>query len=330
MASRLQTAPTQEKDDALPLDGSAQPEHSTGADQVNVAPPADPEIPNKPITFRVGRPRKPVREQLKKLVALRQASLRRTTAPIEEQEGSLPPDELAQPEQSTTFQVSLAPFADPEIADKVKALRALRQPRPVDLTRHPPYTPRLDDDSLASTRMRRGGTITIEGDRVAIGSVFYVPLSVAAVKAQTTEKNLRDWIKRDIFFRGKPIQTHTISLTGNKLYISEDSVRDMAERFVKWPSDKPAGLITIGKDKNKSGFVSMPEAARILGVSPRTMWLWAKMEKAPTTKTLDIVKCTTSDRLYIREKDVFELKKDLPRTGLHRGRRPQRTCEPVH
>jgi hypothetical protein len=54
------------------------------------------------------------------------------------------------------------------------------------------------------------------------------------------------------------------------------------------------------------------------------MWLWASHPgKAPTGKVLDVIKCTASDYFYIREKDAHDLKKLIPRSGLHRGRRPQ-------
>jgi len=203
-----------------------------------------------------------------------------------------------------------------------KSLEGRKRIIDVDLTRSGWYVPRLDDE-LISGPMRGEVGIAFEGERVLFGGVSYVPLSVASAKAQTTEKNLRDWIKKQVAFNGKLIQTTTIPFTGRKLYVSEDSVRRMAERFVRWPSNEPAGAILLGSTKDKTGYISTPEAAALLGISARTMWLWASRGNAPIHKPLDVIRCTTSDHFYIREDNVRELKRLLPRAGVHRGRRPQ-------
>lgn len=165
-------------------------------------------------------------------------------------------------------------------------------------------------------------TTTLEADRYVFKGVTYVPFPLAAAASQTTEKSLRDWIRKDIRFNGKPIRTHREPLTG-KLYVSEESIQRVVNRFIKWPSKEPAEAVTIGTTDDESGFLPMSDAAGILGISARTMWLWTTQGKAPTEKPLDVVKCTTSDYFYVREKDVYELKALIPRSGLQRGRRPQ-------
>ena len=47
---------------------------------------------------------------------------------------------------------------------------------------------------------------------------------------------------------------------------------------------------------------------RILGVSKRTMWLWATQGKAPTARPLNVIKCPISEHLYIHEEDVQRLR----------------------
>ena len=155
----------------------------------------------------------------------------------------------------------------------------------------------------------------------------YFPLTLAAWAARASESAITKWIEKRTRFEGKTIKTH-VSPTTNGVYVSEESVQRIANRFVKWPSGQPAGPIALGETDDRSGYLAMPDASRIVGVSSRTMWLWASQGKAPTEKPLDIIKCTTSDFFYIREKDAYELKSLVPRSGLQRGRRPHMALEP--
>lgn len=157
--------------------------------------------------------------------------------------------------------------------------------------------------------------------------VRYRPLSLAAQLAQAPRQTLLNWIKNKTEFSGRQLQSYYLAPV-DRYFVSEESIQRIADRFVKWPSQQKAGHITLGETKDKNGFLTMTEAARIIGVSPRTMWLWASQDKAPTDKPMDIIKCTTSDHFYIREKDVYELKKLVPRSGLQRGRRSQIAARP--
>jgi len=157
--------------------------------------------------------------------------------------------------------------------------------------------------------------------------ITYFPLSTAAPRAQTHRTTLLNWIKNKTEFAGRPLQSYHFAPL-DSYFVSEESIERAANRFVKWPSQEPAGPVTIGETKDQSGFLPMPDAARIIRVSPRTMWLWASQGKAPTDKPLDIIKCTASDYFYIRETDVHRLKTFIPRSGLQRGRRPQLNSHP--
>jgi hypothetical protein len=126
---------------------------------------------------------------------------------------------------------------------------------------------------------------------------------------------------------GAPLQTYYFP-PSDTYFISEQSIQRLANRFINWPNKEPAGAVTLGETKDKSGYLGMSEAATIAGVSKRTMWLWASHGKAPKDKSLDVIKCTTSDYFYIRERDVHYLKKIIPRSGLQRGRRPQLVALP--
>ncbi len=152
--------------------------------------------------------------------------------------------------------------------------------------------------------------------------VRYRPLPLAAQMAQAPRQTVLNWIKNKKTFQGQLLQSHYFAPL-DSYFLSEESIQRMARRFIKWPSEQPAGLITIGETKDKSGFLPTSHAARIIGVSPRTVWLWAKEKKAPSDKALNVIKCTTSDHFYIQERDVHDLKKLVPRSGLQRGRRSQ-------
>jgi len=152
--------------------------------------------------------------------------------------------------------------------------------------------------------------------------VRYRTLSDAASLAKTHRRTLLTWIKNQTEFEGRPLKSYYLAPLDTH-FISEESVQRVANRFVTWPSQEPIGPVTLGHTKDRSGFIGMSEAAEIVGVSRRTMWLWASQDKAPTDKPLDVIKCPASDYFYIRERDAYDLKKVVPRSGLHRGRRPQ-------
>ena len=169
-----------------------------------------------------------------------------------------------------------------------------------------------DDYALQLGRILAQKAITKAGNR-------YFPLSFAAPLAQAPETTLRDWITKKTRFAGRTIQTHTSPTAG--IYISEESVNRMASRFIKWPSQQPAGRVTIGETDDQSGYIGLTDAARLVGVERHTIWRWATKGTAPTEKPLDIIKCPASEQFYISEKDVMSLKGIVPRTGLRRGPR---------
>jgi len=172
------------------------------------------------------------------------------------------------------------------------------------------------------------GETMLEDDRIITkAGVRYFPLSLAAELAQVPRQTLLNWIRNETQFEGRTLTIYN-SPSAGKLYLAEESLIRVANRFVRWPSNEPAGLVTIGETDDQSGYLSTSHAARVVGTSPRTMWLWASQGKAPTDHPLDVVRCTTSNHFYIRERDVLALKPAVPRSGLQRGRRRQPTPQP--
>ena len=169
-----------------------------------------------------------------------------------------------------------------------------------------------DDYALQLGRILAQKAITKAGNR-------YFPLSLAAPLAQVPETTLRDWITKKTKFAGKAIQTHSSPTAG--IYISEESVNRMANRFIRWPSQQPAGRVTIGESDDQTGYIGLTDAARMIGVERHTVWRWATKGTAPTENALDVIKCPASEQFYISEKDVESLKNVVPRTGLRRGPR---------
>ena len=175
-------------------------------------------------------------------------------------------------------------------------------------------------------------TVAEEDDRIIRKrGIRYFPLSLAAEIGQVPRTTLVDWIKTKKF-AGLPLQTYN-SPTANKIYLSEESVRRLANRFVKWDAEKkeragPAGPVRIAKafakTRDQSGYIGLPKAAKAIGADYHTLWLWATQGKeAPANKSLDVIQDTASEQFYIRHKDVEELKPLVPKSGLRRGRRPQ-------
>ena len=152
--------------------------------------------------------------------------------------------------------------------------------------------------------------------------VRYLPLSDAARIAKTPPQTMLSWIKNETEFDGQPLDSLYFKPL-DSYFVGEDSIQKAANRFVKWPSNEPASDVVIGQTEDQTGYIGTSEAAKIVGVSSRTIWLWAKESKAPLDRPLDVIRCKTSDEVYILEKDVADLAKLIPKSGLQRGRRPQ-------
>lgn len=175
---------------------------------------------------------------------------------------------------------------------------------------------------------RDGATVAEDDDRIITKQgTRYFPVSLAAERAQVPRTTLLDWIKNKQF-AGRPLETYN-SPTAHKAFLSDESVHRLVNRFVKWNPEKkkpagPAGAVTIGETRDQTGYIGLPKAARQIGVDYNTLRLWATQGKEPpVNKTLDVIQDTASQQFYIRQTDVAELKRLIPKRGLQRGRRPQ-------
>jgi hypothetical protein len=157
--------------------------------------------------------------------------------------------------------------------------------------------------------------------------VRYFPLSAAAPVVQAPAPSILHWIKSQTAFSGRPLQSFYFA-PGNQYLISEESIERAASRFIKWPSEEPAGPVVLGEKSDQSGYIGLTEAAKTLGVDHHTIWRWTTKGTAPTDRPLDVIKDPASDQLYIRQKDLAALKQIVPRSGLRPGRRPQNVLEP--
>ena len=172
----------------------------------------------------------------------------------------------------------------------------------------------------------KGSELVRSKSIITRGGIRYYPLSLAATVTQASESALRKWLENRIKFAGRAIKPH-VSLTGD-LYVSEESVERISNRFVRWPSNRPALSVTLGETDDQSGYLGLIDVSKLLHIGHHTIWLWVTQNKAPLDKPLDVVKCTVSDYFYIRERDVAALKASIPPSGLRRGRRPQKTTDP--
>jgi hypothetical protein len=181
-------------------------------------------------------------------------------------------------------------------------------------THEPSMTASAPDDS-----------IVIQNGTLFRGGHAYRPLSAAATEARTHRTTLLNWIKNKTLFAGKPLESYHFT-PANRYYVSEESIQRAANRYIKWWNGKPAGTagpVIIGKTRDKTGYIGITKAAQTIGVDHHTMWLWTAHGTAPTDKPLEVIKDLASEQFYIREKDIAQLRKLIPRSGLKRGRRPQ-------
>jgi hypothetical protein len=168
----------------------------------------------------------------------------------------------------------------------------------------------------------------LESDRVfERDGVRYMPLSMAAPLAQAPPSTLLHWIKKQTKFEGRPLSSYHFA-PANQYFLSEESVKRAADRFIDWRSQQPAGAVKIGHTDDQRGYIRLQEAADTIGVDHHTMWRWATKGTTPTESPLDVIKCPATDQFYIRESDVSELKKLVPRSGLRAGRRHHVTPRP--
>jgi len=247
---------------------------------------------------------------------------------------SLPADKSDQRKQTPVidreeFQVDLSLPKSPAVIEGVRALQALGIKDLIDLARS--KKPLAFESLAADTAVPEKSNSAfrmLEDERVITrGGIRYAPLFLAAPAAQVARSTLAEWIKQKRKFAGQLIRVYTSPYTG-LLYVSESSVRKIASRFVKWPSQDPAKGVILGETDAQIGYLSLPEAMRILGVSKRTMYLWATRGKAPSDAPLDVIQCTASEHFYIREIDVLALRRLVPRGGLRPGRRSLIAPEP--
>ena len=194
-------------------------------------------------------------------------------------------------------------------------------PVPIDFVRQHPDTVRLH--GIQRRPMLVDDNIAVAKDGTLLkGGVRYRSVYTAAPLAKTSPTTLRDWIKKGRLLNGQPLESYYFAPSDTH-FISENSICIAADRFIKWPSGEKAGDVTIGETTDRSGFIGLPAARAILGISNRTMYLWATERKAPHGQPLDIIKDPMSEHLFIRERDVYALKKVVPKRGLPLGRRPQ-------
>jgi hypothetical protein len=164
----------------------------------------------------------------------------------------------------------------------------------------------------------------LQDDRIITkGGIRYFPIPLAAEYGRVPRTTLLDWVKAKVKVNGRALRTY-YSSTAHKMFLSEESVQQVAQRFVRVPSGEPAGLITFGESDDQSGYIRLPDAARKIGIDHHTLWCWVTEGNSPLPAPLDVVKCPITEHLSIREKDVFKLKAFIPRSGLHRGRRTVR------
>lgn len=156
----------------------------------------------------------------------------------------------------------------------------------------------------------------------------YFPLPMAASLGQVPKSTLANWINTKMEFQGRPLKSY-YSETAKRMYLEDESVQRVANRFVKWPSQEPAGSVLIGETTDGSGYIGITKAAKIIGVDHHTVWLWIKRENAPTQYPPDVIKCQASEQFYMLEKEAVELKKLIPKSGLRVGRRPRATIQPA-
>ena len=168
----------------------------------------------------------------------------------------------------------------------------------------PPAAPEqmADDDKI----------ITKQGTR-------YLPLAVAAQHAHVSRQTLNNWINAKVEFQGRPLDAYYSSSFGRWL-LAEESIKRISNRFVFWPSGKPAHGVRADDDGN---YLSISQTARTLGVTPQTIHNWITNETVPQGAQLRVVKCTASGMFYVNRIDVAEVKTLIPRSGLRPGRRPQ-------
>jgi hypothetical protein len=159
-----------------------------------------------------------------------------------------------------------------------------------------------------------------DGKSFIQNGVRYFPLSSAAPVVQAPPSTILHWIKKETKFEGRPLNSYHFA-PANRYFLSEESIERAANRFMEWPSQKPAGPVTIGHADDESGYVRLQEAAQTIRVDHHTMWRWATRGTAPIDEPLHVIKCPATDQFYIRESDVSKLKELVPRSGLRAGRR---------
>ena len=152
--------------------------------------------------------------------------------------------------------------------------------------------------------------------------IRFFPVPVAARVGNATPSSIFNWIAKRTEFDGQPLDLMHFKPPINKWYLSEASIKRIANRFIKWPSEDLAYDVTIGKTPERTGYLTMSDAAAIIGASRNTVRQWCQQRTAPTDKQLDVIKCKVSGYVYIHQQDAELLAEIIARNGLQRGPRP--------
>jgi hypothetical protein len=158
------------------------------------------------------------------------------------------------------------------------------------------------------------------------GGRYYMPLSEAAPLALANRTTLFMWVSRRVKVGGKPLDVLDFPQFHQRYYISEESVRRLEQRFLRWPSRKPAGAVDVGSGPNGSGYTSLPRAAKVLNIPVRKLHRWGAGGNTPLNRPLDIIQCSISSNLYIRESEIAELK--MAPSRPRQGRPPAFSLKP--
>lgn len=174
-------------------------------------------------------------------------------------------------------------------------------PKEVALQIQSVHTPELIED----------GTELVAKDKriITVNGESYVPVMLAAWQGQTSLSTIRRWVENRVVIAGNPMRTYVSP--GKELYLAAESVDRIAKRFVRWPSNTPAGRQIIGLCDDRMGFLPLQEAADLLGTSKQTLWNWANKGKTVSGGSLEVIKCPISDQLYVRHRDIQPLQNDI-------------------
>jgi hypothetical protein len=136
---------------------------------------------------------------------------------------------------------------------------------------------------------------------IRLDEEWFFPGVIAAERAHVTRETMAYWLEMGQTQTGWPLRS-VQELETRRLFLAEDSLKELEERFDSVDTGRPVGAIKINKtwrDDGESYYVPIAAARKEVGVTQSTLFRWATLPELQETYQVRAVRDRHNHRLYI-------------------------------